>query len=138
MFDPITAAHSFPPLSHPSLWVCAASFKLHYPARIPQCWNLFDYCASREINYTSTLFLISSLLLALQSVMYQSKVRGLVLSSALWVLISRLLVRRSPSVKLASSYLNIWLFFFFFFLFPCELDPKVCCLYNVFTLTGFS
>lgn len=107
MFDPITAAHSFPPLSHSSLWVHSASFKLYYPAHIPQCWNLFDYCASRQINYTSTLFLKFSLLLALQSVMYQSKVRGPVLSLALWVLISRLLVRRAPSVKLASSYLNI-------------------------------
>lgn len=33
MFDPITAAHST--LSHPSLWARDASFKLHFPARIP-------------------------------------------------------------------------------------------------------
>lgn len=61
MFDPITAAHSFPPLSHSSLWVRSASFKLHYPARIPQCWIcLTAVPAGRLIIY---IYYISNILL---------------------------------------------------------------------------
>lgn len=83
--------HSFP-------WARCAFLKL---LKLPEPFfpaMEFDYCASRQINYTSSVFLISTLLLAQQTVIDQHKVRGGVLSPCRSAcLLAACLLRRSPS-----------------------------------------